>query len=275
MIKVDAYFTNGNVHKTCQDYALYGNDPIPYVIICDGCSSSRYTDVGARLIALSAKKILIEMINNDIGHEFFIQVFEVHMLIEMSLILKILEIDKECMDSTLIVSFIRYGTIFTFCFGDGQRLINYKSMGYHLVTISYEGNAPYYLSYQMDVNKGRDKIFKEYAKAKKFETRNEEIIINGVIENQKTMYNEFIIDKIPIEGIKSYCIMSDGTESFVNRETGDRVDHRQISDLFTCFKNTNGEFIKRRVRRAIDDLAKENIYNTDDISVAGFYFTED
>jgi DNA-directed RNA polymerase delta subunit len=80
---------------------------------------------------------------------------------------------------------------------------------------------------------------------------------------------------MPIKDIKSYLVMSDGTESFVNRETGERIHYQQILNEFSSFKNTNGEFIKRRVGRAIEDLVKTNIYNTDDISVAGFYFSEE
>ncbi|OGS40257.1 MAG: hypothetical protein A3K77_00110 [Euryarchaeota archaeon RBG_13_31_8] len=41
----------GNNYKVCQDYFLQLEDPIPGLIIVDGCGSSQHTDVGARLIA--------------------------------------------------------------------------------------------------------------------------------------------------------------------------------------------------------------------------------
>ena len=58
MLQIDSYFTNGKVNKVCQDYVIHGETPVPYVILCDGCSSSKFTDVGARILAHSAKEAL-------------------------------------------------------------------------------------------------------------------------------------------------------------------------------------------------------------------------
>lgn len=57
----DCYFEIGHSHTICQDYALTGkiNDVLSYAIISDGCSSSPLVDVGARLLAHSAKEYLI------------------------------------------------------------------------------------------------------------------------------------------------------------------------------------------------------------------------
>ena len=67
MISADSYYTNGGLNKGCQDYALHdsGFFPAPYIIVCDGCSSSRFTDVGARLLAHASKKVLHSLINED------------------------------------------------------------------------------------------------------------------------------------------------------------------------------------------------------------------
>jgi hypothetical protein len=198
------------------------------------------------------------------------------MLHEMSVALRVLEIPTECMDSTLIVSFIKDRIIHTICYGDGQRLIIFKDNNYWIKTISFDGNAPYYLAYQMGINYERNRIFKNYAKSKdNYLTRYVEVDLCGNIEKIPTKFDDFMIDQMPIKDIKSYLVMSDGTESFVNRETGERIHYQQILNEFSSFKNTNGEFIKRRVGRAIEDLVKTNIYNTDDISVAGFYFSEE
>jgi len=45
----DHYRTGKSRHKSCEDYTLSGSDPMPYLIVCDGCSSSPQTDIGAML----------------------------------------------------------------------------------------------------------------------------------------------------------------------------------------------------------------------------------
>jgi len=284
MITVDSYSTNGNVHKTCEDYSLHSEYPLEHVIICDGCSSSRFTDVGARLLAHTAQKVLLDRISkefNDVDEpEVFMQYFRGQVIYEISKVLDLLELNSECLDSTLLVSFIKHNMIHTYLFGDGQVLIIYKSGDEELKTISYKGNAPYYLSYQMLINREKNRVFKSFAKNSEepLLTRYEEIIRKkqGIysVETKSTLYSDFFIDPIPLDNILFYLIMSDGTESFINRSNGERVSYQKIVEEFSSFKNTNGEFIKRRVRRAIEDFAKENIYNTDDVSVAGFYFSD-
>ena len=49
--RFDAHFVMGRGHSVCQDYALA---TARSAVVCDGCSSSRASDVGARVIALAA-----------------------------------------------------------------------------------------------------------------------------------------------------------------------------------------------------------------------------
>lgn len=56
---VDAHFERGRTHAVCQDYALAGRGARgAWALVCDGCSSSPDTDVGARLLAHAAAAIL-------------------------------------------------------------------------------------------------------------------------------------------------------------------------------------------------------------------------
>ena len=64
---LDWYFTIAKQHVVCEDYALTGWEPVPYTIVCDGCSSSEHTDVGARVLAWSAKKALQQSCFSDCG----------------------------------------------------------------------------------------------------------------------------------------------------------------------------------------------------------------
>jgi len=55
----DAHFERGRTHAVCQDYALAQTTARgAWALVCDGCSSSRDTDVGARLLAHAAAAIL-------------------------------------------------------------------------------------------------------------------------------------------------------------------------------------------------------------------------
>lgn len=55
----DAHFERGRTHAVCQDYALAGHDDRgAWALVCDGCSSSPDSDVGARLLAHAAAAIL-------------------------------------------------------------------------------------------------------------------------------------------------------------------------------------------------------------------------
>jgi len=269
MINIDSYSTNGNVNKTCQDYSLYGDNPFPYAIICDGCSSSRFTDVGARLLAHTAKNVLFEIITDDRIIEY--NLIKITICNRISSLLKLLEIPIECMDATLIISFIKNDYINTIMFGDGQLFTYFNNEHFNLKTIEYKNNMPYYLSYEMVENKKRKESYKELYKNDNL-TKEIKIEDKDYLQIVKYKYNKVTYCKTNIKNVKFYLIMSDGTESFINRITGERVKHNEIVDMFSSFKNYNGEFIKRRVKKAIEILAKESIYNTDDISVAGFNF---
>lgn len=55
----DAHFERGRGHAVCQDYALWGTGARgAWAVVCDGCSSSPETDVGARLLAHAAAAAL-------------------------------------------------------------------------------------------------------------------------------------------------------------------------------------------------------------------------
>ena len=47
---LDAYYTIGRMHRFCQDYVCQGVDPIPHLIVADGCSATPDSDLGARLL---------------------------------------------------------------------------------------------------------------------------------------------------------------------------------------------------------------------------------
>ena len=57
-IHIDHLLKKGKTHKICEDYIISGYNPAPYIILSDGCSSSKNTDVGARVLCHVAKQYL-------------------------------------------------------------------------------------------------------------------------------------------------------------------------------------------------------------------------
>ena len=65
---------------------------------------------------------------------------------------------------------------------------------------------------------------------------------------------------------RSRCtsICSDGLSSF-------GLSFDKVYQYFSSFKTTKGEFIKRRAKRALKELADVGYHNYDDISIGGMY----
>jgi hypothetical protein len=273
-MQIDSYFTNGSVKKTCQDYVIHGESPIPYVILCDGCSSSRFTDVGSRILAHSAKNTLISLLsrNEPWVDRVFYEVFGASTISNAYTSIKELNIPTECLDSTLIVLFNHpvHNQPVCVMYGDGYIVTTKQSMVTNIWWSTFEGNAPYYLSYLVDNE--RRKIYENYAEDRY--VRKDHYIINhkdrtsneGFIANAHNSPRIFYID---IDYCDSIFIASDGIDSFVDTENAIRIPFKYILKEFMAFKNINGKYIERRVRRSMEDFTKVNIHNTDDVSFGG------
>ncbi len=265
MINTDCFFTPAQrPKKNCQDYALCGHDPIPYTILCDGCSSSRNTDVGARLLAFAARRNisdLIEPILNSLSPDTtFKEVYKVFGLRSIFDAWKAADsigLNKESLDSTLIVSFFWNNHVYCFVYGDGTIIAS------NLLTkkISFEGNAPYYLSYQVDSD--RASSYWDFAKqymgfVKRVETT------GGTPHSILLHYDSPIIFKMET---KLFLSSTDGIDSLIDFNTVEKVPISLVSSEFCGIKNTKGEFIKRRVRKALEEFNEKNIYLSDDLSI--------
>ena len=293
-IHSDYYFTNGKVLKTCQDYTISGEDPVPHIVLCDGCSSSKNTDVGARILAHSVQnsfKLLFETNSSGLLESPFPYKSLGKMTIgfaKSSIVY--LNLDNTCLDATLIISFIHGEYVTTMMYGDGYIIAIMKDGNFEVAFNEFEGNAPYYLSYQIDQE--RDKLFRDFSKQFNDEsqvlTRYFSVKPEGNFATRESRYLSInpsghfytrqrfdipIIFTYPLDSLKTLLIFSDGIGSFVN-ENSSRISYLRILKHFTDFKTTSGEFIKRRARKAIEELSKEGIRNTDDVSVAGFMIEE-
>ena len=132
-MNADAYFEIGAAHTVCEDYAIAGSyEDLTYAILCDGCSSSQDTDVGARILAQVSQGVLKYLHNRKLLYniefltEKFKEVFNELVLNKCMEVRQTLRLPQSAFDATLLVSFgvgknIRVITMR----GDGFALIKY------------------------------------------------------------------------------------------------------------------------------------------------------
>lgn len=268
-ISVDHFLKIGSSHKICEDYIISGYDPIPYVILSDGCSSSKDTDVGARILAHSAKKVLHELIHTqgiDILDNLNNVSFDARIYSNALVSVQFLGISRQCLDATLIIMYIYENHVKIHIWGDGCVLNSIKHYGKWITKINYSNSMPFYLQY-----KYVDKNLKEYRK----------YAINKTVEKWFDNTHMSIIP-IPVENTfditfdlntnSYYLIASDGLDSFI--QNAEHYNIELVNQELTAFKNTNGAFIQRRMKRALSEFEKQGITHFDDISIGGFFIGE-
>jgi len=269
MIDIDVFIEKGK-HSICQDYAICGTDPFPYIILSDGCSASKDSDIGSRILTQSAKNFI------SYPKDYFINFFKneteygnnLHGLYnKMGLcvinnalnIVKLMSLDIECLDATLIISFIIDGILYVYMYGDGNILTIENEKPYY-INIKFPSGAPFYLSYNLD-NLRMLSYFERFEN-KKVEQLNSDVSYNYSCKHPMVYRFELTKDS-------TYLISSDGLNSFISKSNDVKLEEL-IPDMIT-FKNYSGRFIERRFKRFLLNLEKRGIYHFDDISVCGYH----
>ena len=283
---IDNLIKIGSSHILCEDYSLTGLipsfrecDDVPYIIVSDGCSSSEFTDIGSRILCLSANKVLHSMLFNlpDITPEIFGE----KVISTSEPIARSMGLGLECLDATLIVAFVVNGKLRCFAYGDGCIILGTKGTNStRFFNISYETNAPFYLTYSAS-SKKKEGYFEKFGDGKKkteyqclfptFNQHNDKIDQKEIITNPVTepfvYYGEFFKDDYIL-------VMTDGIEQFMT-PNGVKKTVVDVVEELTSFKSYAGEFVKRRTGRVLKDLKIQGFENVDDFSIAGIYTEEE
>jgi len=295
-MNIDSFLKIGHSHTMCQDYIISGTSPMPYIILADGCSSAKNSDIGARLLCHSALSMLTSLYNSknnnmlDIGWSIFGNTVIVDA--KLTLHNSFPSLDTECLDATLIVAYKTKGVYKIVMYGDGHIYVTNKdnSVAYH--KISFEPNAPSYLRYWI---KGQE----EYLSNKIMVTHESQHGINGKIS---TEYGIPCIIDVKEQDVKSLVIASDGVDSImfkeetmyktkyldlygavlhnkstINPHTATKLPQckeksfLEVLNDVTQFKLTDGPFLSRRIKKVLKGYEKEGFVNDDDISIGCFY----
>jgi len=276
---IDSAFSIGAMHQICEDYAITGMYPLPYLIICDGCSGSPQTDVGARILAHAAANTLgvlyasPEVNDQVVGYEEF----GLETIQRAARATQRLHLHLHCLDATLIVCFVVKDTVIIYMYGDGVVVIKQRELNALLsFETQYDNNRPFYLSYRL--NEGRYNEYYSTIVGEENGIKNKQEISNVIGEpldaNVRVAFNEPWQTSMPIEEVEFIAIGSDGITQMTNKAGIFQYTPDEIQQL-CAFKVTKGQFVKRRLKRFLETRKRQEITNRDDISLAVLYCQED
>jgi hypothetical protein len=259
----DSYFSIGR-HPICQDYSIsYNSGDLNYVIVADGCSSSKDTDIGARILAHSLK-VNINRCKGWTPNSNYIASWASESKTSLNL-------EPNCLDSTLLSILRNEDTVQLTAWGDGLFVLKGKDQSIQTLLIDYEMNAPYYLNYLLD-NK-RDESYKRLGLKKRIRENNSVDLENIELGSTYLCDAEYKLSRsYNIKDLEWAAVLSDGIGSFIKDNTPVPIEEA-LKDLLQ-FKNFTGNFCERRLRKFLLDYHKEGITNFDDISLGCIYLGE-
>jgi len=263
----DTFLRIGKTHNECEDYIISGNSPTKYIILSDGCSSSKNTEMGARILCHLAKQYLCYRYTDYDFPNLDYDKMGLWIIHNAELTVRQLGLPISCLDATLIISYEHNGRCYIYMYGDGIVVTKHERGTIAIMEIEYTKNAPYYLSYKIDPERmdlfhkmGQDLIFKNTYES--FIDGHE----NSYAYDYKTRF-QFDTDIFP-----KILIASDGISSFMKGTEPEQTI--EIARDFLAYKSTTGEFLKRRVKRAIKTYEADGIFHNDDLSVGAFLYEE-
>jgi len=284
-MNTDSAYYIGTTHEECQDYAISGKNS---VAVSDGCSGSSNSDIGSRVLSITAMNKMVEL-------DSLISFDEKECILLARPAIKMLNIPNECLDATLLTAKAYESGAMAMCCGDGVIAIKTTSGKTIIINCEYSDNFPFYINYLYDQSgrysnwinhHNKRKITQTVIDADGFIIFNEEILettnrifeeIGGLI---KVVGNKTIVEVLNENEIEYIAIMSDGVHSFYETiTTGTSKFNSPLTyievllDLLT-FKNFNTHFVQRRMNKFRKKYAKKNCANGDDFSLAVIYLGE-
>jgi hypothetical protein len=274
---LDSFISVGKTHHTCEDYSLVVNQPYPFILVSDGCSSSKNTDVGARLLALTTKRQFHGAMTYEIlpgKPDYFGRA-----IIESSYIIADqLGLNRSALDATLLLAYVENGLLHFIAFGDGFLIIKSKTGHDKFIQLSYKANAPYYLTVHenSDIQHEWARVYPDNdLEAKIYHYYKSLNPYDAQFGYADLSWDEpFFTFAFQVEDIEMVMVSSDGIGTFCRGNDRMLIPPEDIIDEMMDVKVKNGEFIKRRMKKMLEKHARESTYNLDDVSVAAMIFEE-
>lgn len=266
-------FVIGATHKVCQDYARSGvtEDGLVYAIVCDGCSQTEDSDVGARLLARAAE--------NRLGYQDDVKGAVWDALTSVY--------PDACLDATLLVATHTPGASYirVFAWGDGVIATRRRDgTGWHIWRIDYVKGAPAYQSYTLDP--ARLEAYAKMSNDGEF-TLTGWLAPDGAESFVSTLYgvNDSGIVPVtfglPVSVYDVVMVATDGAFSWQKLSTETRREWVQHDALLPFVQRMTDpgsgteNFAERFLHKFVADRAKENIRPADDVGVGVIYIPEE
>jgi hypothetical protein len=260
MLYFDSHFSMGRTHLTCEDYARRGHSPFPWVMVSDGCSSSNDTDIGARLLVLSAQRCFSQLHNLPDYHTFGQQV-----IMQAVKISQPLDLPDNALDATLSIAIVKGRIVHIYIYGDGFILLKNNENSWRVIDIFFSQNAPYYLSYWID-----ESYRVSYQKI--LTSLNALHVKDGthsdLFSYDKALQYQFSLDDYPL-----IAIASDGLSKFINMNDYKPISIETLLPQLFDFPSLSGSFVKRRLPAVLSGLESQKILPFDDLSLGVFVDT--
>lgn len=291
----DAFFARGKTHMVCQDYATSGvtDRGHRYAIVCDGCSSSPDTDIGARLLARSAALEMrligfAEEVNGGWGTDAMrMPALERKIIDTAANAANEVDVDLRCLDSTLVAAYrstdkrkgqpVREGVRVSMR-GDGVVVTRHRDGGFTIYVVDHEKNAPRYLSYELEKDRleGYLKKYGERSRRRLYTSG------SGWLDEFTNEFDGHPSDQFfPAEEIDLVMVLSDGVQTFqrvVRTGTSkllEDVPVEQVVEHLMRIKGVKGEFLKRRCHKFLSTYCALNEWqHYDDFSAAAIWMGE-
>jgi len=275
-MNADSAFAIGKRHEVCQDYAQTGAEgKLIGGWIADGCSSSRDSDIGARLLVLSARQALRAMV--ETGWQLESSEPDEVGLMSISgamVAAKVMDLPPETLDATLLSVVSDGEHVCLSMFGDGVLYMEWEGGSSRTIDIELTNGYPDYLSYRIDK-----------ARRKKYDSLWADGTARKVVRGHKDLetldphkvYAE--IHGLEQSGAKITlaAAMSDGVRSFYRRTENGASEpiplDEVLKDLLN-FRLHSGRFVQRRLNRFLKDAAQRGWEHHDDIAIAAIHFGE-
>lgn len=283
-MNTDSYFEIGTSHNICEDYALSGTtDTVAYAIVCDGCSSSKHSDVGARLLAHIAKDLIlyfdkVKLFGNIQFIESFIDTFKVMAVKKCMEVKSTLCFTADFFDATLLMAICTPSHTILASWGDGYFILQNKTEK-HVTKINFLSGAPYYLSY--DLSESKAKAYnQEYGSGDLIVTHTKikgdtEILI-ATEQLSPVSYSQFRILSNNTDSFYDTIILcSDGLATYQSAPRVEQKTYTTVGMLghLTGYKDMVGQFVIRRMWAFKNLCMKEGIIHKDDISCSAIHIS--
>ena len=243
---LDAYYTIGKLHLFCQDYALYGLGPVPHLILADGCSAAPDSDLGARLLAVNARRLLPRFARPASGEERRAWHWPLGRRIvrRAARQARDLRLDPSVLDATLLIAWSDGMTVHAHLYGDGCLAVRNAEGWVATIGVEYAENAPYYLSYLLDPERW---AFYQEAIGEPATAQSIHYQSDAGESVRRERFDAPTVFDFDLAAFPVVAVATDGLDSFVTAETGEPLELQTVGRDLLDLQNLDGSFIQRRL----------------------------